>query len=204
MAQVPIGASVATYQLQHVAVQRPMAVTCGHDLQGWTGSFVEAADRLMEDFGETMMNALDSQIALTGVSLFIGNAGDPSGSLNSTLAPIQGTAEWTSPVVNTAVLVDKVTGSIGRAGKGRMFLPGAVPEGQVAENGVVDANVLGQLQDYLDDWYTALQAEGAEGNGPLPPVVIGSPGGQPASFAFDVTGFRAQNVVATQRRRLRR
>lgn len=205
MATVLEGYGQATYNLTHESVSRTMAVTLGHDLQAWTGTNVQAADALFNSFEARMLPALDSQITLQSVDLFIGNGTEASGSVSSTLVPASGTAEWASPVLNTAVIVRKETPSLGRRGKGRMFLPGAVPENQVSEGGIIDANVLADLQNYLLEWWEQL-TEGPMfgGYGVLPPVVNGlSNFGQGTPLAYDVLAFTATNKVGTQRRRIR-
>lgn len=206
MADVLIGNGQATYNLTHEATLRPMAVTLGHDISAVSAPAQDLVDALFDRFASTVMLTIDSAITLQSVDLYVGNYPDESGSISSTNAPVQGDAEWASPVLNTAVLVTKVTPVLGRRGKGRMYLPGAVPEGQVGENGIIDANVLGDLQDYLNQWFTLL-AEGDGGGdlvGPTPPLVNGTGPGTSGPAAYDVTAFRAQNIVATQRRRLRR
>lgn len=206
MADVLIGNGQATYNLTHESTLRPMAITMGHDLAAADVPPVQLANKLFSRFAETVMLSIDSAITLTSVDLYIGAYPNPSGSVSSNAAPVQGDAEWQSPVLNTAVLVNKTTAALGRRGKGRFYLPGAVPEGSVAENGVVDANLLGDLQLYLDQWYNRLmEGEGpGDETGPTPPIVNGQAQVGPGPTAYDVTGFRAQNLVATQRRRLRR
>lgn len=205
MADVLIGYSQATYNLTHQALTRPMAITLGHSLLEWTGTNVQAADALFNSFEARIMPALDNELTLQNVDLFIGNGASPSGSVSSTLPPATGGVSWAGPVLNTAVIVRKETGALGRRGKGRFFLPGAISEGAVTESGVVDQNLLDDINAALLDWWEQLTSGPMLGGyGNLPPVVNGlSNFGPGTPLAYDVLAFTATNKVGTQRRRIR-
>lgn len=204
--QITSGSSVATYSMTHPLLSRPMAVTCGHSLLQWDGTYVEAADALFQKFADAIMPGIDTNVTFTGVSLYIGNNDEPSGSVESTETAVAGEAAGNYPPPNTALLVRKASNFFGRTATGRMFLPFIVPEANIDEGGFVDGAVLGPVQTQLNNWYGLLTSEDVSGNGSLPPVLNpqpSAPGGPPAA-PIAIVGFSAQNKVATQRRRLRR
>lgn len=103
---------------------------------------------------------------------------------------------------NTAMLVRKTSDLAGRKNKGRMYLPGVLTQSGVNAGGTIVPAILAANQTRLNTLYTAMHTF------PIP--------GQPAERRAEVmilhsdataptvvTGFQAQGVVATQRRRLR-
>lgn len=97
---------------------------------------------------------------------------------------------------NGAYLVHKVTALGGRAGRGRMYLPGP-SEADVGGDGSIDATFLSALQTDLDAWHTDLVALDLE------PVLLHD-AGSPITLPTAITSFQADSTLATQRRRLRR
>lgn len=202
MALPQTGRGQATINLTHSEVTRPMAITLGVDMEQFTGSDVEAANRIFQSFADNLCPALDNQMTLTGVDLYIGAGLQPSGSVTSDLSPVVCGAPFVGPVLNTAVIVTKVTASLGRRGKGRFFLPGAIPEGKVSEGGIVDADILGTLQTSLDAFLNDIQDPLAPDGG-MNVGVNGIGGGGDGLLFYEVSRLRAEPKVGTQRRRIR-
>lgn len=98
---------------------------------------------------------------------------------------------------NTTYLVGKNTDAGGRSGRGRMFLPG-VPEVNVNEAGVVSPAAVTALQTKVSAFLTALLTNDT------PMVLLHGGPSAPITTPLDVTSLSVSNVVATQRRRLRR
>jgi len=96
---------------------------------------------------------------------------------------------------NTAILVHKTTITAGRAGRGRMFWPGAV-DGFVAPNGVLDPAYLDNLQDQAESFAGSLFA--VTGVDSLLLFHTAEVSGS------EIITLSVDPVVATQRRRLRR
>lgn len=184
-----------------------MAVTFGVDMTLWTGSNVQAANRAFDDFADNILPNLDSQITLTSLTLYIGNGTDTSGAVESTRTARPGLVSMASQSMNNAVLVRKGTASLGRRGKGRMFLPGAAPDNQVSEGGIVDGTIINDINATLATWITDSNAEDAGGFGRLPLAVNGlSAGGAPGvgePYFWRIETLVAQAKIGTQRRRIR-
>lgn len=111
--------------------------------------------------------------------------------------PLVGTDNNPTVTQNTCFLVTKRTASGGLRGQGRAYVPPYhLGEGWVTAAGVIDASVVSDLQSRFDDFLTDLNAA-------LDPafLCLWHSAGEPAT---PITSFVVQNVVATQRRRLRR
>lgn len=93
-----------------------------------------------------------------------------------------------------SVLVQKITNTGGRSGKGRMFLPWAVTETQINDYGQIDNERLTELQGAMDDFQDAIRAADLE---------IALLAGDDLN-ANVVTQLKVQATIATQRRRQRR
>lgn len=97
---------------------------------------------------------------------------------------------------NTAYLVRKLTGAGGRAGRGRLYMPG-VPESMVGGDGDLDNTWQANLQTAWNTFYTSF------GPSDFSPVLLHQDG-SPISAPSLITSFQLDGMVATQRRRLRR
>lgn len=97
---------------------------------------------------------------------------------------------------NVALLIQKRTGIPGRANRGRMYVPGHLTAGQVAENGTIAATPLGDFQlaatEFLGD-LTNSPVTGISAAAILHPAGTNTP----------ISALVVDDVVATQRRRLR-
>lgn len=114
---------------------------------------------------------------------------------------------WTAPVgvagsgtggatpPNVATLVRKELENLSAKFSGRMYWPGP-GEGSIDPSGKISSVLLGFMQPAMNVFYDGLVAQGFQ------PVVFTAPGVIAAST--DVSAFRVQATVATQRRRLRR
>lgn len=103
------------------------------------------------------------------------------------------------PPQNVALLVRKNTGGVVGQRSGRMYVPGCIRESDVGDTGVIVGASLTALQTAFDNWFAALVALDLE-PAVLRSITPSNPGGTPS----DISSFAVDQVVATQRRRLRR
>lgn len=99
---------------------------------------------------------------------------------------------------NCAVLVHKRTQRGGRRGRGRLFIPWCVSEGNVGENGVIDSSVVATLQTTLTGWFVDLEARG------VPMYLLHQDGQTSPGLPTKVTSLAVDPLISTQRRRLHR
>lgn len=95
---------------------------------------------------------------------------------------------------NTAALVKFGSGLVGRANRGRMYLPGVLTDDDVQSDGSIEVGAIASIQGVVNDLMGALVTAGTG------PVILHSAVGTPTL----VTSADVQPVAATQRRRLRR
>lgn len=126
---------------------------------------------------------------------------DPSGQIvtvNGT--DVVGTTAGDTLPVNSAVLLNKLTGLGGRRNKGRVYLPPySMDESQVSATGVIDSTA---LQTMVDNWEgTRLALETA-----LVPMVLfhGPTVALPEPPSTLVTATSGETRIATMRTRLRK
>ena len=94
---------------------------------------------------------------------------------------------------NVAALVRKITATGGRKGQGRIFVPG-VTEDSTTGGGYLTPTALAALQTAFDDFLTDI------GTTFTPMVVLHND----ATTPTDVTELAVQQLLATQKRRIRR
>jgi hypothetical protein len=120
----------------------------------------------------------------------------PGGAEASLTVGSPGLRAVTDVYPNCAVLVRKTSGLTGRANRGRMYLPGMLSEADVSEDGTIGAGVTSAIQTAMTAFYNALLGGAAA----IQMVIFHTlPGPSPTL----VTGLIVENMIATQRRRLR-
>lgn len=201
---IPVGYGQATYSFSHEASNRPLAITLGVSLPDPGTSPTAVANALFTRFTATVLPDLDNGLTLTEVNLFIGNGDDPSGSVQSDAPPQAGGRSMVSAPLNTAVLVTKTTGFLGRRARGRMSVPSSAPRDDVSEIGNLSDTLLNSLNSSWADFYDAL-VDGDVAGDPLPgeslfPVILHAT----APFVpTPVTGFKVERKIATRPSRIR-
>jgi hypothetical protein len=195
---VPPGFGLAAFVFSGAQGTQPYVTTLGVDLAAAGGDFVLAANQLHGSFVESLRSKLSPQMRFEKVTLTIGQDG-PSGSIDSTQAPVTGTAEGGAYSPSAmSIIARKNTAQYGRAGRGRMFLPGMCPEIGVDENGSVTAQYRAEMQDALDAFFDLL---GAPTDPVVPPVLLHS--GLEPEAPTPITGFGVAPLVGWIRGRIR-
>lgn len=198
---IAVGFGQATFSLKHENIGKPFAVTLGVDLLAWQDDYLGAANALQILFGENIMPDVDNSVTLTHTDLYIGNGAQPSGSVRSNSVAVVGGTSMVSAPVNVAVLVNKQSALLGRAGRGRLFMPSNVKASDVSENGTIESGFRTALQSSWNDFYTALTETGTP-EFHIPPVLLHQ-SGPLAGTATTITSFNVGAVVGTRGSRIR-
>lgn len=127
----------------------------------------------------------------------IANAEGELRTAESTVA-LAGSNGLAPPPMNTAVLINKVTGIAGRKYRGRMFSPPFVAEASVSEAGQLTGGIV-TLQAQWDAAYTGLTTN-ANPLLELQPVLLHGDGSPPTP----VTSWKVSPRIGTIGRRMRR
>ena len=150
-----------------------------------------------KDFEVALLNSgiydsVPSNVAVTTVGMKFGPDETGPSTLEPANEPGTGTQTDTPQI---CVLVRKNTALGGRAGRGRLYLPG--PSAQAIDpGGVLVGSFITNLQAAFDTFFDELEATN------LPPYLLHG-AGSPISTPTPITGFSVQSVIATQRRRVR-
>jgi len=169
-------------------------VTLGVDVSTYAGSPSQAAIDAREAWADNMLPVLNSAISLSLPSVKFGpTATGPTGTASGGGAG-GGATPGMSP--NVAYLIHKATIFGGRAGRGRMFVPG-VAESSVNQAGDVDGGSVTALQGAVDALIADLNTAGM-----IPVLLHGA--ASPLTVPSTITTMTVDSRVATQRRRLRR
>lgn len=192
MPVIPIGHCQCNIRFTGLAVPTGAELTLGINQSLQTPAQVATA--VGGFFSNNLLSPLANEVTLSSVLCKFGpNNTGPSAEVAFQVA---GSASGAAGPPNFSLLVKKVTGDGGRAGRGRWFIPG-LPEGQVDEGGFILQATLDDYQDRLDAFLNDLIGQD------LPPVVLHG-AGSPLVSPSEITSLEVQPLGATQRRRMRR
>jgi len=168
-------------------------VTMGANVSSYGGSPADAASDAIQAWINNIATVLPASVQLASVLVKFGpTATGPSAEVASGSV---GTGGGVSASPQNAWLVHKVTALGGRAGRGRMYIPG-VQESEVDPSGVLSSAFVTGAQAAVDDFLTDL------GTALLIPAVLHG-AGSPLTTPTTIIGLTVDNQVATQRRRNR-
>lgn len=194
MVAIPTGFAQVNFLFGGAALPNGAEVTLAVESTGTVDTPAELAEFMANGWSSTILTGQSSNVTFLGTRVKFGpNETGPSAEF--ALSSPGGAASTTvSP--NTAYLVRKITAQGGRAGRGRMYVPGP-NETTVNAAGQVEPATLTAQQGLWDEFYdemTSLDVQPVLLHGPEAPLSVPTP----------ITSFQVDSVVATQRRRLRR
>ena len=192
---IPDGYAQINYLFTGDACPSGAQVTLGVDLEGFAGTPSDLGTQAIGWVSDSLvMQGVSSRVTLSGVLVKYGpNETGPSA---VTAADIDGGYSSSDELANAALLIHKVTPLGGRAGRGRMYWPGA-PLTEATSGGVLQGTYISGTQDNWDSFLAEINEDVAAA------VVLHGEGG-PISLPTPITEFVLDAQVATQRRRLRR
>jgi len=186
-----------TVGLRHALMSRHAAITFGIQPSA-TDPIAVAGKVALAVTGATGVEAmLDNDVTITTIRVSLGTDGseDIVGeiAMNSICDGV-----FAAPPPNVAVLVHKRSTRGGRRGRGRLFLPWAMSEGDVDEVGNLATARVTQLQNLCNSFLAGLQSQD------VPMVILHNPGKTAMGAPNVVTSLTVDRLIATQRRRLGR
>nr|CRY95224.1 hypothetical protein [uncultured prokaryote] len=196
---IPPGYGQANFIFTSNEGTEPFVTTLGLNLGDAEGDFVAAANQAFAVWALDLLPLMDSDLVLDRVQLFIGADG-PSGSVDSTLPPDNGNRTSEGLPWSLSTIARKNTTDLGRAGRGRMFIPGMVSPGEIGQGGNINNTRRTAIQTGLQAFYDDLVA-GDAGGPALPPVLFHNPG--TATSPTAITGFTVAPLVGWIRKRIR-
>lgn len=196
MATAP-GYGDVSVEIRHSLLSRSAFITFGVDPVETNPSTVATKVGLAIAATDSLLVALDANTTIPTIRVSLGTDGSEDlVHVHSTVLAGSGSGE-TVPA-NCAVLVHKITTRGGRRGRGRLFLPWAIPETDVDEAGRLSGIRFTNLGVYMSTFLTKL-ADNA-----VPMVVLHGPGKTTMGAPNVVTSMYVDPLISTQRRRLGR
>lgn len=191
---IPPGYAEATILHQHAGMARAAAVVHGINRQQLpTATADELAALVADAYLQTMRTRIDSQVTIGPVTLTVATAGEPVIGFAPATAPGGRGQASVTPAIS--LLVQKRTARGGRRGRGRSYIPWALPENQVDEVGLISPGERDGWAATASGWLAEL-----EGND-VPMALLHSVGLTDPGGPNAVTSLVVSPVVATQRRR---
>lgn len=192
---IPVGFSIVTFTWNQASTSRNVVCTFGSGngaattpaaiSLAWRVALVNTAARPFT------AATLSSVYTLVEIKCLANIGGVLLSSLDST--PVTHTGAAAPPPMNTAMLVNKVTGLAGRKYRGRIFSPWPVDEANVTAYGTISAPQLATAQATWDNALIALNTAGYQ------PHLLHTDGSTPTP----ITSFTVSQKIGTIGRRLR-
>lgn len=202
---IPDGFAQITIPMKHDRLNREAVTTFGVDSSAWGPALSVGLDGVLADFQSSFATTIDNEVLVGPARAAVGTLTDEHIAAEGTNS-FRGTFSGETPPVNCSVLVKKASNRGGRRGRGRMFLPWFIGEGDVEDTGALDPIAQGNLQVVADAFLAALPVgtfstpmyllhseSHPDTTNPTPP---GSPN--------EVTGLFVDGIIGSQRRRLGR
>jgi hypothetical protein len=186
-----------TVGLRHALMSRHAALTFGVQPSA-TDPITVCNNVASAVLGATGLEAMmDNDVTITTIRASLGTDGSED-IVGETSHNTICDGVFAAPPPNVAVLLHKRSTRGGRRGRGRMFVPWAMSEGDVDEVGNVATARVTQLQNLANSFLAALTTYG------VPMVILHNPGKTVQGAPNVVTSLTVDRLVATQRRRLGR
>lgn len=191
---IPANYAQANFQMTGTACPTGAECTLGLDMTVNTGDPVTIAQFLYEQWVADICAIQSQEVTLANVHVKFGpEATGPAADFGGSSTG-ENTASGCQPQV--AMLVQKLTNQGGRAGRGRLFMPGLV-EADVNQSGLIDSGVLATAIGAWEAFRAALDAID------IGPVVFHG-AGSPLTTPTFIDTLLPVAQVATQRQRNRR
>jgi hypothetical protein len=200
---IPPGYAHVLVPFQHAQLARAAVITWGIDVDAAGGDYVQVANDMVEAAMAPWFQHIDNQVTVGPATLRVGQDGGDPLSVEGSYSEAGDESAAMSPP-NTALLVKKQTGTGGRRGRGRLYMPWTVQEGATNDVGIIDPTSLAARQTSADVMLAEL-ATPVVGQYSTPMVLLHDSSGagtEPAPSV--VTALVCDALIANQRRRLGR
>lgn len=195
---IPPGFASAAFVMTATEGTPPFVSTCGLDISSAGGDFVAAANSAFDAWALAVMPVIDTDVTLDRVTLSIGQDG-PGGSVDSTEVAVQGGRSGDTAAFAMAAIIRKVTNTIGRRGRGRIFLPACLSDAEVDQAGTVLAARATILRNAMLAFDQRLRGDLGTGL-VMPPVLLHS---QEPADPTPIVDWAVSDLVGWVRGRIR-
>nr|CRY96638.1 hypothetical protein [uncultured prokaryote] len=196
---IPSGYALGSITLTGADGTQPFVTTIGVNTTSYGTDYVTAANDLFACYTDAFTNLTHEQWVIQKASLFI-DTPDGSGSVDSSFPPVPGVRTTEPQPIAMGLICRKGTATFGRSGRGRMFLPGILADGDVAPNGSIEPGSLPILAAAMANFHANL-IEPLPGS-TLPPFLLHSTT-SPAPAPYPITSLTPAPLVGWIRKRIR-
>lgn len=197
---IPPGYGQASIILTGPLGTAPYVTTLAVSLAGSEGNYVGVANSIFSAYDAAFMSTTNDLLTLSKVSILVGDE-DGNGSVDSTAAGVQGSNVGQMAPIAMAPILRKNTGELGRQGRGRMFLPGALGEADVDDNGQLAPSFASGLALAALGFLQNIQnGNEAAGHPPATPFLLHN---SPTLTPYNIISLTPATTVGWIRKRLR-
>jgi hypothetical protein len=203
---VPVGYAEMSIEYRNSGDPQPWYNVFGVAVDLATQSAQEHVDHVAGVWYGALVSAFSTSTTLNNVIGRFGQDGGDPVTVETSVAPLNGTGTGQKLPQNCALLVRKQTSLGGRRGRGRIFVPNVLDESEVTNTGVIGTSTVSGFQSIFTDILDDLAAPDVVSGAETPMVLLHSApslGAEPLAPTL-VNSVAVDSVIATQRRRLRK
>lgn len=197
---IPGGYALASVTVVGTDGTSPFVTTCGINYNTVPGlDLTDAANQVFQAYVQAFGALTFNNYTIQKASVFVTGEGG-SGSVDSNVAPFQGlrVGPRQEPIA-MALIMRKNTAQFGRTGRGRMFIPGVLDEGNVTPSGSIEPATVG---DFTAAGSVFFEQLADLPDAPVQPFLLHNEG-SPITAPTPITSFTPAPLVGWIRKRIR-
>ena len=196
---IPAGFGSCAWEITSADGTSPFITTLGVEVDPVEDP-ADVANKLFDAYATTLLAQTGNTFSLDRVILTIPVGDGTVGTVESNLVPDAGSLSGERCSLSMAMLVNKRTSGIGRTSRGRMFLPGIIPQGAVDSSGLMLTATVTAYQIVVDNFLDALNGTGGAFPIATPPVLLHS---DEVRAPTPINALTVSQKVGSLRRRIR-
>lgn len=198
---IPPGFGLASIVLNGVDGTQPYVTTIGVGTTDAGGNYVGVANKVFNAYVTAFQSLTNNELVISKVTLLVGSDGG-NGSVDSDVPAQQGLRSVEMAPTAMSLIARKQTASLGRTGRGRMFIPGVLADGDVTASGAIEEDSAPIFAEACEDFRNFLATLPGDTN-PAAPAYLLHNEGSPTTSPSAITALRPAPLVGWIRGRIR-
>lgn len=198
---IPPGFGLASIVLNGVDGTQPYVTTIGVGTTDAGGDYVGVANKVFNAYVTAFQSLTNNDLVISKVTLLVGSDGG-NGSVDSDVPAQQGLRSVEMAPTAMSLIARKQTASLGRTGRGRMFIPGVLGDGDVTASGAIEEASAPIFAEACEDFRNFLATLPGDTN-PAAPAYLLHNEGSPTTSPSAITALRPAPLVGWIRGRIR-
>lgn len=170
---IPPGFALASIVLNGIDGTQPYVTTIGVGTTDAGGDYVGVANKVFNAYVEAFGDFTNQNLVISKVTLLVGSDGG-NGSVDSTEQAAVGLRDVPMAPTAMSLIARKQTASLGRTGRGRMFIPGVLADGDVTASGAIEPDSQPIFATACENFRTYLATLPGDTNPPAPAYLLHS------------------------------